>query len=52
VIVPNFAPVDINAPWRNFRVTVNQVENLTGYDFFSLVPKNTQEIIERRRDTQ
>ena len=52
VIVPNFAPVDINAPWRNFRVTVNQIENLTGYDFFSLVPKNTQEIIERRRDTQ
>ena len=52
VIVPNFAPVDINAPWRNFRVTVNQVENLTGYDFFNKVPKNTQEIIERRRDIQ
>jgi endonuclease G len=52
VIVPNFAPLDINAPWRNFRVTVNQIENLTGYDFFNLVPKNTQELIERRRDLQ
>jgi endonuclease G len=52
IIVPNFAPLDINAPWRNFRVTVNQVENLTGYDFFNLVPKNTQELIERRRDLQ
>jgi endonuclease G len=52
VIVPNFAPVDINAPWRNFRVTVNQVENLTGYDFFNQVPKITQETIERRRDNQ
>ena len=39
-----------SAPWRNFRVTVDQVEYLTGYDFFSAIPKNTQEIIERRRD--
>jgi DNA/RNA endonuclease G (NUC1) len=52
VIVPNFGPLDINAPWRNFRVTVNQVENLTGYDFFNLIPKNTQELIERHRDSQ
>ncbi len=52
IIVPNQPPVDINAPWRNFRVSVNAVENLTGYNFFSNVPKNTQELIERRRDTQ
>jgi endonuclease G len=52
IIVPNQAPVDINAPWRNFRVSVNQVENLTGYDFFSKIPKNTQELIERRKDRQ
>lgn len=51
IIVPNQPPLDINAPWRNFRVTVNTVENLTGHDFFNLVPKNTQEMIERRRDT-
>lgn len=37
-------------PWRNYRVTVDAVEYLTGYDFFSMIPKNTQEIIERRRD--
>jgi len=52
IIVPNFAPVNMQAPWRNFRVTVDQVEMLTGYDFFNLVPKNTQELIERRRDNQ
>ncbi|MFN6962534.1 MAG: DNA/RNA non-specific endonuclease [Pyrinomonadaceae bacterium] len=52
IVVPNFSPLDINAPWRNFRVTVDQVERLTGYNFFSNVPKNTQEIIERRRDRQ
>lgn len=52
IIVPNQPPPNINAPWRNFRVTVDAVENLTGYNFFSNVPKNTQELIERKRDTQ
>lgn len=51
IIVPNQPPLDVNAPWRNFRVTVNTIENLTGFDFLTAVPKNTQEIIERRRDT-
>ena len=52
IIVPNFAPLSQSAPWRSFRVTVNQVELLTGYDFFSAIPKNTQELIERKRDLQ
>lgn len=51
IIVSNSPPISSNA-WRNYRVTVNQVENLTGNDFFSNIPKNTQEIIERRRDKQ
>ncbi len=38
------------SPWRNFRVTVDQVERLTGYDFFSAIPKNSQALIEQRRD--
>lgn len=49
VIMSN-SSISMSAPWRNFRVTVDAVENLTGYNFFSAVPKNTQEIIERRRD--
>ncbi len=52
IVVPNFPPLDINATWRQFRVSINEVENLTGYNFFSNVPKNTQEIIERRKDRQ
>lgn len=52
IIVPNQPPVDINAPWRNFRVTVDKVEVLTGYDFFKAVPAMTQMLIERRRDIQ
>lgn len=52
IIVPNQLPLSQNAQWRQFRTNVNAVEYLTGFDFFSEVPKITQEIIERRRDTQ
>ncbi|MGE3465629.1 MAG: DNA/RNA non-specific endonuclease [Pyrinomonadaceae bacterium] len=51
IIVPNGPPVTSGNPWRNFRVTVDAVEVLTGYNFFSNIPKNTQELIERKRDT-
>ncbi len=50
IIVPNRA-FNRNTPWRDFRVTVDAVEYLTGYNFFSNIPKNTQELIERKRDT-
>jgi endonuclease G len=49
VIMSN-SSISQSAPWRNFRVTVDQVERLTGFDFFSAIPKITQEMIERRRD--
>jgi endonuclease G len=52
IIVPNQPPVSISTPWRSYRTTVKAVEALTGFDFFSNVPKNTQQIIERRRDLQ
>ncbi|HTK36914.1 MAG TPA: DNA/RNA non-specific endonuclease [Pyrinomonadaceae bacterium] len=52
IIVPNQGNLDINTPWRNFRVTVDAVERLTGYNFFSAVPLSTQTIIEARHDNQ
>ncbi len=52
IIVPNQPPLNSGTPWRSFRTTVKAVEALTGHDFFSNVPKNTQQIIERRRDLQ
>lgn len=52
IIVPNFPPLVSSTPWRNFRVTVDEVENVTGYNFFSNIPKNLQELIERKHDTQ
>lgn len=50
IIIPNTAQ-NRNTPWRNFRVTVDAVEALTGHDFFSEIPAATQALIERRRDT-
>lgn len=50
IVVPNQQPLNINAPWRQFRRSVDQVEALTGLNFFSNIPKITQEIMERRRD--
>jgi DNA/RNA endonuclease G (NUC1) len=52
IIIPNNSSVSKESLWRQYRVTVDQVENLTGYNFFSAVPINTQNIIERRRDSQ
>ncbi|NNE66435.1 MAG: hypothetical protein HKN33_07695 [Pyrinomonadaceae bacterium] len=52
VSMPNTFTINQNAPWREFRVSVNGIESMTGFDFFSELSKNTEEIIERRVDTQ
>lgn len=51
VVVSNVPPINRNGVWRDYRMTVDEVEALTGYNFFSAVPAQTQEYIERRRDT-
>jgi len=48
LVIPNQG--SIVTTWRTYRKTVREVEELTGYDFFSLVPKAIQEVIERRAD--
>lgn len=54
IVIPNFTGTGLNISdvWRKYRTSVDAVENLTGYNFFSNVPMNTQSIIERRKDTQ
>lgn len=52
IIVSNIPPINRNAPWRNFRVTVDQVETLTGYDFFSNLNPRLQARMESSPDTQ
>jgi hypothetical protein len=49
VIMPNTQGIR-NDPWQKYLATVDQVESLTGYNFFSNVPANIQSVIEARVD--
>ncbi|HEX8721091.1 MAG TPA: DNA/RNA non-specific endonuclease [Pyrinomonadaceae bacterium] len=51
VIMPNTQGIR-TADWKTYRVSVDQVETLTGYDFFSNVPATVQSVIESRVDNQ
>jgi endonuclease G len=51
VIMPNAQGIRAN-DWHSYRVSVDQVEQLTGYDFFSNVSVAIQSVIEARVDTQ
>lgn len=50
VIMPN--ENGISSDWRSFRVSVDQIEATTGYDFFSAVPAKIQSVIEATVDNQ
>lgn len=51
VIMPNTQGIRTNT-WQQYRVSVDQVEQMTGYDFFSNVPASIQAVIESTVDTQ
>ena len=51
VLMPNTQGIR-NADWKTYRVSVDQIETLTGYDFFSAVPATIQNIIESQIDNQ
>ncbi|HEX8889485.1 MAG TPA: DNA/RNA non-specific endonuclease [Pyrinomonadaceae bacterium] len=48
VIIPN--EQGVNADWHHYIVSVDEVEALTGYNFFSNVPENIQNVIEANAD--
>jgi endonuclease G len=50
VVVPNSGT--IGPDWRAYRVSVDQVEGITGFDFFSNVPASIQSVIEATVDNQ
>lgn len=39
----------VNSDWNTYRVSVDQVEALTGYDFLSALPDGIEQIVEARR---
>ena len=53
VIMPNNnSLIGKNDDWKTYRVSVDSVESLTGYDFFNKVPRTIQSVIERIVDNQ
>jgi len=50
VVIPNSGT--INSDWRTYRVSVDQVEAITGFNFFSNVSSGVQAVIEGRVDNQ
>jgi endonuclease G len=45
VVMPNVQGIRSNT-WQQYRVSVDEVEQLTGYDFFSNVPASIQAVVE------
>lgn len=53
VVMPNNNSfINKHDDWKMFRVSVDSVETLTGYDFFSSLPKMIQSVIEKSKDSQ
>ncbi len=50
VNIPNKESVD-GTKWGDYRLNVDDLETLTGYDFFSNVPSAIQKTLEARKDT-
>lgn len=51
VIMPNTQSAD-NNPWREYRVSVNEIEDLTGLDFFSNLSNSTERTLEKKVDEE
>ena len=41
----------IDPDWKQYRVTVNDIEKATGYDLLTALPERLQTILEQRKDT-
>lgn len=50
VVMPNSG--SLSSDWRTYRVSVDQVEAITGFDFFSNVAPSIQNVIEATVDNQ
>jgi DNA/RNA endonuclease G (NUC1) len=49
VVIPNNQECS-SKPWTSYRVSVDSIENLTGYDFFTNIPINIQDALETKVD--
>lgn len=51
VNMPNSQSIGLSTPWRNFRVNVKQIEQLTGHNFFTNVRPQIRRILKHKLDT-
>ena len=51
IVVPNQQGIK-SKPWREYLTSVDEVEKLTGYDFFRNLPEPVQKSIEATVDRQ
>lgn len=51
VVMPNIQGIK-SMDWHRYRVSVDQIESMTGYNFFNLVSSSIQSSIEARVDNQ
>ena len=51
VDIPNTQGIR-HTPWQYYRISVDTLEQRTGYNFLSAVPSNIQRVIEARRDNR
>ncbi len=51
-MMPNSDSIDASADWREFRVSVDDIEAATGQDFLSDVDPGVQAEVEARIDNQ
>jgi endonuclease G, mitochondrial len=49
IVVPNQQGIRLRS-WRTYRLSVDAIEQTTGYDFFSSIPEEVQAIIEANAD--
>ncbi len=53
VVMPNDnGKINKSDDWRTYRVSVDSVESLTGFDLFSALPENIQAALEHRADIE
>jgi endonuclease G len=49
VTMPNDNGIKSNR-WSQYKTTVREIERKTGYDFFSILPRSLQDVLETRID--
>lgn len=48
VFMPNIQGIQLSGGWENFLVSVDYIEEKTGYDFFALLPDEIEDAIEAK----